>query len=78
MEISFYHLTRTTLEAALPQMLEKTLERGQQLSIVIRIRATLARVPGRIDAGRAVQAGDGPFASVRPWEVTEAARMSLG
>jgi DNA polymerase-3 subunit chi len=29
-EISFYHLTRTTLEAALPQMLEKTLERGQR------------------------------------------------
>ncbi len=30
MEISFYHLTRTTLEAALPQMLEKTPERGQR------------------------------------------------
>ncbi len=30
MEINFYHLTRTTLEAALPQMLEKTLERGQR------------------------------------------------
>ena len=30
MEISFYHLTRTTLEAALPRMLEKTLERGQR------------------------------------------------
>ena len=30
MEISFYHLTRATLEAALPRMLEKTLERGQR------------------------------------------------
>ncbi len=30
MEIRFYHMTRTTLEAALPQMLEKTLERGQR------------------------------------------------
>ncbi len=30
MDISFYHMTRTTLEAALPQMLEKTLERGQR------------------------------------------------
>ena len=30
MEISFYHLTRTTLESALPRMLEKTLERGQR------------------------------------------------
>ncbi len=30
MDISFYHLTRTTLEAALPRMLEKTLERGQR------------------------------------------------
>ena len=30
MEINFYHMTRVTLEAALPQMLEKTLERGQR------------------------------------------------
>ena len=30
MDISFFHMTRTTLEAALPQMLEKTLERGQR------------------------------------------------
>ncbi len=30
MEIRFYHMTRTTLETALPQMLEKTLERGQR------------------------------------------------
>ena len=29
-EVRFYHLTRTTLEAALPQMLEKTLERDQR------------------------------------------------
>ncbi len=28
-EVRFYHLTRTTLEAALPKMLEKTVERGQ-------------------------------------------------
>ncbi len=30
MDINFYHMTRTTLEAALPQMLEKTIERGQR------------------------------------------------
>ena len=30
MEINFYHMTRVTLETALPQMLEKTLERGQR------------------------------------------------
>ncbi len=29
-EVRFYHLTRSTLETALPQMLEKTLERGQR------------------------------------------------
>ena len=29
-EVRFYHLTRTPLEQALPQMLEKTLERGQR------------------------------------------------
>ncbi len=29
-EVRFYHLTRSTLETALPKMLEKTLERGQR------------------------------------------------
>ncbi len=29
-EVRFYHLTRATLEKALPQMLEKTLERNQR------------------------------------------------
>lgn len=29
-EVRFYHLQRTTLEAALPPMLEKTLSRGQR------------------------------------------------
>ena len=29
-EIRFYHLQRTTLEAALPTMLERTVERGQR------------------------------------------------
>ena len=29
-EVRFYHLTRTRLENALPQMLERTLERGQR------------------------------------------------
>lgn len=29
-EIRFYHLQRTALERALPQMLERTLERGQR------------------------------------------------
>ena len=32
-EIRFYHLQRTALEAALPPMLEKTLERGQRAVI---------------------------------------------
>lgn len=29
-EVRFYHLTRTSLDRALPQMLEKTLERGRR------------------------------------------------
>ena len=29
-EVRFYHMTRTSLDQALPQMLEKTLERGQR------------------------------------------------
>ena len=33
-EIRFFHLTRTPLEAALPQMLEKTLERGQRAVVM--------------------------------------------
>jgi len=33
-EVRFYHLTRTSLEAALPVMLEKTLERGQRAVVI--------------------------------------------
>ena len=33
-EVRFYHLTRTSLEQALPQMLEKTLERGQRAVVI--------------------------------------------
>ena len=33
-EVRFYHLQRTTLEAALPQMLEKTLQRGQRAVVM--------------------------------------------
>lgn len=32
-EVRFYHLTRTALDQALPQMLEKTLERGQRAMV---------------------------------------------
>jgi DNA polymerase-3 subunit chi len=34
-EVRFYHLQRTTLEAALPQMLEKVLERGQRAVVIL-------------------------------------------
>ena len=33
-QIRFYHLQRTALEAALPPMLEKTLERGQRAVVM--------------------------------------------
>lgn len=33
-DVRFYHLTRTSLEAALPQMLERTLERGQRAVVM--------------------------------------------
>jgi DNA polymerase-3 subunit chi len=33
-DVRFYHLTSTSLEAALPQMLEKTLERGQRAVVI--------------------------------------------
>ena len=42
-EVRFYHLTRSTLERALPQMLEKTLERGQRAVV-------LAGSPERVEA----------------------------
>lgn len=34
-EVRFYHLQRTTLEAALPPMLEKTLSRGQRAVVLL-------------------------------------------
>ncbi|MDX1710816.1 MAG: DNA polymerase III subunit chi [Rhodovibrionaceae bacterium] len=37
-EVRFYHLTRATLEKALPQMLEKTLERGQRAVVLLSSR----------------------------------------
>ena len=42
-EVRFYHLTRSTLERALPQMLEKTLARGQRAVV-------LAGSPERVEA----------------------------
>ena len=33
-EVRFFHLTRTSLEAALPQLLEKTLERSQRAVVM--------------------------------------------
>jgi DNA polymerase III subunit chi len=46
--VRFYHMTRTGLEQALPQMLEKTLERGQRAvvkaSSETRVEAISARL----------------------------------
>lgn len=42
-EIRFYHLTRKTLEQALPEMLEKTLERGWRAVV-------MAGSPERVEA----------------------------
>ncbi len=42
-EVRFYHLTGTTLEAALPQMLQKTLDRGQRAVVI-------AGSPERVEA----------------------------
>jgi len=42
-EIRFYHLQRTTLEAALPSMLDKTLARGQRAVL-------MAGSPERVEA----------------------------
>jgi len=33
-EVRFYHLTRSSLEGALPKMLERTLERGQRAVVL--------------------------------------------
>jgi len=46
--VRFYHLTRTPLDQALPQMLEKTLERGQRAVVRansdVRVEALSARL----------------------------------
>lgn len=46
--VRFYHMTRTNLEQALPQMLEKTLERGQRAVVKagseVRVEALSSRL----------------------------------
>lgn len=47
-EIRFYHLQRTPLEAALPKMLEKTLERGQRAVVLVGSEDRLRSVDGHL------------------------------
>lgn len=46
--VRFYHMTRTTLEHALPQMLEKTLERGQRAVVRANSEARVEALSGRL------------------------------
>lgn len=46
--IRFYHMTRTTLEQALPQMLEKTLERGQRAVVKAGSEARVEALSARL------------------------------
>ncbi|TQV80669.1 DNA polymerase III subunit chi [Denitrobaculum tricleocarpae] len=47
-EVRFYHMTRSTLEAALPQMLEKTLERGQKAVVMAGSDARVEALNGHL------------------------------
>ena len=47
-EVRFYHLTRTALEQALPQMLEKTLERGQRAVVLAGSEARVETLSARL------------------------------
>lgn len=46
--VRFYHMTRTTLEQALPQMLEKTLERGQRAVVRANSEARVEALSARL------------------------------
>ena len=47
-EIRFYHLQRTSLEAALPPMLDKTLARGQRWSGFLDDAFSIPALVGRV------------------------------
>ncbi|MEQ8354129.1 MAG: DNA polymerase III subunit chi [Kiloniellaceae bacterium] len=47
-EVRFYHLTRTALEQALPQMLEKTIERGQRAVVRAASEARVEALSARL------------------------------
>jgi len=47
-EVRFYHLTRTPLDQALPQMLEKTLERGQRAVVRAASEARVEALSARL------------------------------
>lgn len=46
--VRFYHLTRTSLDQALPQMLEKTLERGQRAVVRASSEARVEALSARL------------------------------
>jgi DNA polymerase III subunit chi len=47
-EVRFYHMTRTSLDQALPQMLEKTLERGQRAVVRASSEARVEALSARL------------------------------
>lgn len=47
-EVRFYHMTRTPLDQALPQMLEKTLERGQRAVVRAASEARVEALSARL------------------------------
>ena len=47
-EVRFYHMTRTPLDRALPQMLEKTLERGQRAVVRAGSQARVEALSARL------------------------------
>jgi DNA polymerase-3 subunit chi len=47
-EVRFYHMTRTPLDQALPQMLEKTLERGQRAVVRATSEARVEALSARL------------------------------
>jgi len=47
-EVRFYHMTRTPLDQALPQMLERTLERGQRAVVMANSEARVEALSARL------------------------------
>lgn len=83
MQIWFYHLERSTLEAVLPELLDRTVKRGWRAVVRVADAARLATIDDRLwiwqdEAFLAHGRADGPHAERQPIVLTEGAENPNG